>query len=103
MNTSGIHPIEFNVLVKPEAVEEKQGSLYKPKESLEREWFEKVRGTLVALSALAFNYDEWPEGSEKPKVGENVIFARHAGVFVDGEDGKEYRVMKDKDILAVIR
>lgn len=103
MNTSGIKPIEFNVLVKQDAVQEKtEGGLFLAEESKDRERHAETRGVLVAVSPMAFTYDDWPEGEEPPKPGAKVIFARHAGTFVEGVDGEEYRVLKDKDVVGVI-
>lgn len=103
MNSSGIKPIEFNVLVKQDAVQEKtQGGLYISDESQERDRHAQTRGTLIASSPMAFTYDDWPEGETPPQVGSRVIFTRHAGTFVEGLDGEEYRVVKDKDIVGVI-
>jgi co-chaperonin GroES (HSP10) len=102
-NTSGITPLEFNVLVKQDVVETKtRGGLMKPEELVDREKHAQTRGVLVALSPLAFNPDIYPADMERPKPGDKVAFARHAGTFIDGLDGEEYRVVKDKDIVAVI-
>lgn len=103
MDTSGIRPIEFNVLVRQEAVPTKtKGGLMKPDEIIEREKHAQTRGVIVAVSPMAFAFDDWPAGEPKPKPGDKVAFARHAGTFIDGEDGVEYRVVKDKDIVAVM-
>lgn len=103
MNSSGIQPVEFNVLLRQDAVDEKsKGGLFKPQDVVEREKHSQTRGVIVAVSSLAFNEDVWPPGVEKPKPGDQVAFARHAGTFIDGLDGQEYRVVKDKDIVALI-
>lgn len=102
-NPSGISPCEFNVLVKQDAVSEKTGmGLYKPAEVVDREKHAQTRGVIVAISPLAFNEDVWPGGMDKPTPGTKVAFARHSGTFIDGTDGEEYRIVKDKDIVAVI-
>ena len=102
-DTSGIRPVEFNVLVMQEPVEAKtRGGLMKPDDLIEREKFAQTRGVIVAVSPMAFNADVWPPGMDPPGPGARVAFARHAGTFIDGMDGKEYRVVKDKDIVAVI-
>lgn len=102
-NESGIRPIEFNCVIAQDAISERTaGGLMKPQESLDRERFAQTKGTLIAASPMAFTYDEWPDGAQPPRPGARVIFARHSGVFVEGTDGKEYRVVKDKDIVAVM-
>ena len=103
-NTSGIRPLEYNVLVKQDAITEKtKGGVYLSGETQEREKHAQTRGVIVDLSPMAFTFDDWPEGEPKPQVGQKVFFARHSGIFVDGEDGQEYRVIKDRDIVGVIQ
>lgn len=102
-NTSGIRPIEFNCLIAPDEVATKTpGGLMKPPALIEQEKHRATRGTLVALSAYAFNIDIYPSDMPKPQPGQKVAISLHAGAFVTGEDGKEYRMVKDKDITALI-
>lgn len=102
-NTSGFNPVEFNVIVKQDDTEGKtKFGLIKPDEVVEREKHGQTQGVLVALSPLAFNSDIWPADMPRPEPGARVAFARHAGTFVNGLDGVEYRVVKDKDIVAVM-
>lgn len=100
---SGIRPIEYNVLIdQDEAGETTGGGLYKPQEVQEREKHAQVRGRIVDVSPMAFAFDDWPDSEAKPKAGDYVAFAKHAGVFAKGNDGKDYRIVKDKDVVAVI-
>lgn len=102
-DTSGIRPVEFNVLIRQDSVDERsKGGLLKPSEVVEREKHSQTLGYIVAVSPLAFNEDVWPAGMEKPKAGDRVAFARHAGTFIEGLDGVEYRVVKDRDVVALI-
>lgn len=102
-NTSGFRPCEFNVLVLQDSTDAKtKFGLIKPDEVVEREKHGQTQGVLVALSPLAFNADIWPADMPRPEPGARVAFARHAGTFVTGVDGVEYRVVKDKDIVAVM-
>jgi len=102
-NPSGITPVEFNVLIKQQVVEEKtRMGLIKPADVVDREKASQTRGVIVAISPMAFNEDVWPAGQDRPTPGQQVAFARFAGTFIDGLDGEEYRVIKDKDIVAVI-
>ena len=61
-------------------------------------------GRIIAMSPLAFNYDQWTENETlRPKVGDIVWFARYAGALIEEAfDGQMYRIIKDKDIAAVI-
>lgn len=102
-NPSGIHPTEYNVLVKPEKVEQRTaGGIIKADTTLDRQQAFETRGVLVAVSPLAFTYEQWPLGTRLPRVGDRVITTKAAGVVVKGEDGQDYRLLKDKDICAII-
>lgn len=102
LNKSGIQPTEFNVLIKPKAVDEKtKGGIIIPDESKDREQFAQMEGELIAISPLAFTYDEWKTG-KPPKIGDRVLFAKFAGAKVTGKDGIDYRLCKDKDVGAVL-
>lgn len=105
-NPSGIEPVEYKVLVRPNKeeghIELKGGfKLYKPDETKERDQHATMEGMLVRMSPLAFTYETWPDGTRKPEVGDAVVFARYSGLNIKGKDGIEYRLMNDKDIVAV--
>ncbi len=102
-NKSGFSPVEFNVIVLQDETEGKTKlGLIKPDEVVDREKHGKTQGVLVALSPLAFNGDIWPQDKPRPEPGARVAFAKHSGTFVTGVDGVEYRIVKDKDIVAVM-
>lgn len=104
-NPSRINPTEYKVLISPILVDEKtKGGIIIPDEHKDREQFAQMQGTLVAVSPLAFTYADdasWGK-SAKPKPGDKVLFAKFAGAVVKGMDGKDYRIVNDKDIAAVI-
>ncbi len=101
-NESGILPTEYKVLISPVEVDQKtRGGIIIPDETKDRDQFAQMKGTLVAVSPLAFTYDDWKNGSP-PKPGDTVLFAKYAGAVVDGKDGKKYRLTNDKDIAAVL-
>lgn len=106
-NESKIWPIEYNVVVAPTEVKEKTaGGIIIPDATKERDQFAQMEGVLVAVSPFAFSYENasaWAEvGVEKPKPGERVLFAKYSGAVVKGRDGKDYRILKDKDVSAVL-
>lgn len=106
MNSSGIHPLEYNVLVKPKVVEEKtEGGLYLPSETREREQFGQMEGELIAVSpaAFTFNYEGWPEDAALPEVGDRVFFSKYQATEVKGSDGETYWLMKDKSLAGVMK
>lgn len=103
LNTTGIRPTEFKCLIAPKPVEDKVGSIIIPDATKESEKYAQIEGQIVAMSHLAFTYataDEW--GEHKPKPGDRVLYAKYAGVRVKGKDGKEYVLVNDKDICAVV-
>jgi chaperonin GroES len=102
MTKCDLIPMEFNVVVELDPVEEKTASgLYLPETKVNRDKLEAEEGTLVAVSPHAFTYADWPEGSRKPQVGDRVLIARFAGIQRD-RDGTSLKIVKDKDIIAVV-
>ena len=101
---SGILPTEYKVLVKPDKLEEKtKAGIYLPDTHIEKQDASATTGKIVAVSPLAFKYDDWPEGSAIPKQGDRVAFARFAGVSIKGTDDEDYRIVNDKDIIAILK
>lgn len=98
----GLFPVEYNVLICPEPIEEKIGSIYRPSVTKDADEASQTRGRLVAVSPLAFNYDAWPEDARKPAVGDVVWFGKYAGTLIEGADKREYRLCKDKDVGAIV-
>lgn len=103
LNTSGIEPFEFKVLVRPDEVKSvTKGGIMLAQQTVQAMQFAICKGTLVALSPLAFNYDEGITDSDCPQPGARVLFAKYAGGEVEGRDGKTYRIMSDKDVMAFL-
>lgn len=104
-NESGILPTEYKVVISPIVVDEKtKGGIIIPDATKERDQFAQMEGVLVAVSPLAFTYAnevEWA-GADKPRPGDKVLFAKYAGAVVKGKDGRDYRIVSDKDICAVL-
>lgn len=104
INTTGIFPTEFKVLILPDPVEEvTKGGIIVPTSKAEADKYATIEGRIVAVSHLAFTYataEEW--GGNKPKPGDRVIFAKYAGVRHKAKDGQEYLLVNDKDVVAVV-
>jgi chaperonin GroES len=102
LNNSGINVTEFKVLVLPKAVDEKSaGGIIIPTMKQDQDKFATTEGVIVDVSHLAFGYvseDEWQ--GKKPKAGQRALYAKYAGLRVEGKDGKEYLIVNDKDIIA---
>lgn len=102
MNTSGIRPVEFKVVVYPKPVQEvTAGGIHLPTTKVDTDKYATQEATIVALADKAFSEaDIW--GANPPKVGDVVLFAKYAGLLRKGKDGKDYRVLNDKDVCAVL-
>lgn len=95
-------PMEFNIVVELDPVEEvTKGGIILPGDKVERDKLAFEEGRLVAVSPFAFSYAEWPEGTDKPQLGQRVLIERYAGLLRE-KDGKNYRIVKDKNLVAVI-
>jgi co-chaperonin GroES (HSP10) len=98
----GFTPTEFNVLILPDIVEEKtKGGIILPGSTKDAEQHAAQRGLLVDVSPVAFTYETWPQGSEPPQKGQRVVTGRHVGIRLEGRDGRQYWLCKDKDIAGV--
>lgn len=106
LNTSGMQPVEYKILIAPEDVAEtderiksaKAAGIVMVDKTTEREAMAQVKGTLIAVGGNAF--EDW--AGTVPQVGDVVWFAKYAGYMVKGDDGKEYRLANDKDCSAII-
>lgn len=101
-NNSGFIPIDLRVLVLPDPVEDRSpGGIILPEQAKEKGKFETIKATLVAIGENA-----WEEAAgrsaafRKPLPGDRVIIAKYGGILLTGEDGKDYRLMNDVDVIA---
>jgi co-chaperonin GroES (HSP10) len=103
LNTSGKRPLEYKVLISIDEVEEKtaSGIILVNEEYKEKHQFAKTEGVLVAMGALAFKKDNGDDWVDAPKVGDRIAIATYAGYVIKGKDGKQYRLVSDREILYV--
>jgi chaperonin GroES len=104
LNSSGFQPIDLRVLVLPDPVEQKTaGGILLPDQHKEREKFATVKGTLIAVGENA-----WEEAAArsdkftKPVPGDRVLISKYGGIMLTGDDGKDYRLMNDDDVVGVL-
>lgn len=98
----GLAPTGFNVLVAVQPTEQQTpGGLWKPDSVTSKEQLVEVRGRIIAMSPAAFDFATWPEGT-RPEIGNAVQFAKLAGTMTKGADGREYRLLLDKDVAAIV-
>ena len=119
MNKSGISPSGNRVVVLPDDVEKKtEGGIVIPDSIADQHQDANSTGLLIAVGPDAYQHTtsiterlidgQWKavertitgysEAFAKP--GDRVAFAKFGGLKVEGEDGKEYRVLNDEDITA---
>jgi co-chaperonin GroES (HSP10) len=104
-NKTGIRPIEYKVLVLPDQVSEKTGGglIVKADQTIYEETRGQVIGTLVAKSDMAFSDGEGKNWlCDIPQPGQKIMFAKYSGLMTDRIDGLHYRLMNDKDVVAII-
>ena len=104
MNTSGIEPLDVRVLVRPDKVEEvTKGGIILAPTITEKEQFATVKATLVAAGVNAFAEAKANPAFTAPGPGDRVMIAKYGGVNIKGDDGEDYRLMNDDDIVARLK
>lgn len=98
----GMRATGFAMIVAVAPVEEvTKGGIILAASTKDKEQLVEVRGRVVSMSPACFDFASFPQGST-PNVGDAVQFAKLAGVMTKGLDGREYRVVQDRDILAIL-
>jgi len=104
MNTSGIEPLDVRVLVRPDPVEEvTKGGIILAPTITEKEKFATVKATLVAVGVNAFSEAKANPAFHAPETGARVMIAKYGGVTIKGDDGAEYRLLNDEDVVALLK
>lgn len=112
-HSSGIrHPVEYKVVVRPDEVDAvSKGGIIIPEPARDMMRNSVCKGVVEMVSDTAFtffdaacvSYDEVCESyPTTPRIGDRVLFGKYAGVELKGDDGVIYRIVNDKDIVAVI-
>ncbi|MEM7621261.1 MAG: co-chaperone GroES family protein [Pseudomonadota bacterium] len=94
-NTSGIEPLEYNIVVKPKEIGSKVNGVFIPDEYKDRARVSATEGIVLAVSPTAFDYVEDESLRKKISVdaGDKVIFPRHNAMEFDGKDGGKYFIL----------
>jgi len=100
----GIEPgWDFDVLCLPAEPEDRVGNIFLADETKDDERAAVTEWMIVGISPTAFTSQEWA-ATDLPcpfKPGDVVITKRYPpGTEVTGHDGRTYRLLKDKEILA---
>jgi chaperonin GroES len=95
-----IRPLYDRLIVKPEEFETTtKGGIVLP-ESVNKD-NKPMRGKVIAIGKGKFI-----DGKVIPldvKVGDDVLFGKYAGTGVKLEDGIEYLVMREEDVMGIIQ
>lgn len=96
-NGSGIRALcEYKCLVLPDEVNEvSKGGIVLAPQFIDREKMRTCKATFILRSENAFR--DW--GGYIPEPGDRVYVAVASGMIHKGPDGKEYRIVNDKDVL----
>jgi co-chaperonin GroES (HSP10) len=101
-NTSGWKCVEYRILILPDVVEEKtKGGIILPSKTLEDKQQAKTIATIISFGSKAFDDGTW---KDKPCVGDRIIIPTYCGYRITSnqtKDGKEYRSILDRDIVAM--
>ena len=99
-NVSGISPVGERILLLPIEVQQTSASgiILATEETSAREQMANTSGVVVAMG------DECYEDYPKPwcAVGDKIVFAKYAGLLYLGKDGKQYRMINDKDVTGLL-
>lgn len=100
-NVSGIRPTGPSILVLPLEVERttQSGIIVSAGENAKRAQMAQAEGEVVGIGPMA--WVDQPGKDPWCKVGDKVLFAKFAGMVIEGKDGNEYRLINDLDIKAV--
>jgi co-chaperonin GroES (HSP10) len=96
-NASGWSPAGRAVLVLPDEIAEKSSTIVIPKTVTDRTKLMQDRATIVEIGPMCWAEEETP----RAKVGDKVILAAFSGYILEGDDGKEYRFVNERDIFAI--
>lgn len=99
MNTSGLEPAGVAVLIEAYEPERKGAQIVLPEAVQSRVAMVDTRATVVAVGPAAWA----EEAAPRARVGDRVMVTKFAGMMVVGpRDGKQYRLVNDRDIFCRI-
>lgn len=104
MNTTGINPIQYYVVVRVlEAAKTTASGLILPDEEVAKQQFAMNKGMVVAIGAACFtNLEEFPIGSDIPEVGDVVCFKKYGGTQIEDDQGVVHRILEDRNVIGVM-
>jgi co-chaperonin GroES (HSP10) len=107
VNAAKIRPIGDQILILPDQVEQTTSSGIQIMSDKEMDRLElgQTEGVVVAIAKGLTEHEFFSASEVKVSLefalGDRVIFAKFAGLLMDGADGKRYRLIERKDIKGV--
>lgn len=96
---AGIQPLGDRILLKVlEAESKSKGGIVVPDTVKEK----PQEGKIVAVGKGKVS-DSGKVNTPEVKVGDRVLFAKYSGTEVTTKDGEEYLIVKEEDILAIVK
>jgi len=96
-----IKPAGHRVLVKPDEIDEKTGSLFLPPEVRKNMGDAQIFGTVVSVGPTAWK--AFDAGEPWCSVGNRVAFSKYGGFIIQDPETKTlFRLLNDEDICAVV-
>lgn len=107
LNTSGIVPLDHRLLVLHDPVETKVGSIIIPDSEADKRKYAQTKATVIACGDMCWaeaRYDASRFGVSAafPEPGDRVLVGRYTGDTHKGEDGRDYTVLNDEDVIAFL-
>jgi chaperonin GroES len=94
-----LQPLGDRVIVKPlEAEEKTKGGIVLPDTAKEK----PQEGEVVAVGK-GRKLDNGNVQALDVKVGDRILYGKYSGSEISTKDGQEYLIMKEEDILAVVK
>src|SRR5690348_5172777 len=96
---AGIQPLGDRIVVKVlEAQEKTQGGIYLPETAKEK----PQEGKVVAVGK-GKTLDNGQTQAPEVKVGDRVLYGKYTGTEITTKDGEELLIMREDDILAIVK
>ncbi len=104
INDTGIEPTDYNCVVRLDTLKDddgdqvSDGGIIIPQERTDRDQMAYTKATLLEAGGNAFN--DWTGCIPVP--GDKIMVSKYAGITREADPTDLIRVLKDKEILAVL-
>jgi co-chaperonin GroES (HSP10) len=108
VNSSGITPLDHRVLIKqddPETVT--AGVIILPPSETDKQKYAMTNATVIAVGSLAWaeakhDAERFGVDFNAPVPGSRIKVGKYAGTRYEGEDGAEYTIVNDEDVIGLL-